>query len=417
MSLNDLTDYSAKRRSFLKSLAVGTAALLARRSGAPAPRENPAQVLPSNKIRKDGMVYRRLGRTGLFISEISLGGSPLPDERLLFRLIERGINYIDTSDTYENGNCERKVGRLFKTLGRDKLIIHARFHLRGPWTEASIISSVEGSLRRLGTDHTDILGIHGVENPDHVADERILGAFEKLKSQGKFRFRGLTCHVNQHAIIPRAVESGLYDLVQIGYNVFDILEAEKDVKTYSDYLGESGIRKLIDLAHGKDVGVTAMKTLKIGGRRQDLSSYQTEGSTLIQAMLKWVLENEKLSAAVIEILNEEEMEQDLAVVGRPLLAEERRMLRAHVAANARESCHFCGLCQAACPAGIPTADLSRSLVYHESYGKTERARRLFGKIAAVTGIPECRDCGACERTCPYGLAVRKRWLRAAALFS
>ena len=186
------------------------------------------EVAHPRSVLRDGMVYRRLGRTGLQISEISLGGSPLPDERLLFQLIERGINYIDTSDSYENGNCERKVGRLFKAFGRDKIYIHARFHLEGRWTEASIIASVEGSLSRLATDQAEILGIHGVENPDHLTDERILGAFEKLQAQGKCRFRGLTCHVNQHAVIPKAVDSGLYDMVQIGYNVFDIQETEKD---------------------------------------------------------------------------------------------------------------------------------------------------------------------------------------------
>ena len=414
MALKDLIEHSPRRRIFLKSLAAGTASVLASPMASAGSQINPAQTAPPGKIRRDGMVYRRLGRTGLYISEISLGGSPLPDERLLFRLIERGINYIDTSDTYENGNCERKVGRLFKALGRDKIYVHARFHLTGPWTEASIISSVEASLRRLGTDYVEVLGIHGVENPDHVTDERILGAFAKLKAQGKFRFRGLTCHVNQHTVIPKAVECGLYDIIQIGYNVFDILETEKEVKTYSDYLGESGTRKLIDLAHNLDVGITAMKTLKIGGRRQDLSVYQSKGSTLIQAMLKWVLENEHISAVVTEILNEEQMEQDLAVVGVPLSPADQRMLYVHVAANAREYCHFCGLCQAACPAGVRTADLSRCLVYHESYGKSGSARAQFGEIMAMGGVPACGDCGACERACPYGLDVRERMQRAAA---
>jgi len=414
MALKDLIEHSPRRRSFLKSLAAGTAGALAFPLASAGSQKNPAQTAPPGKIRRDGMVYRRLGRTGLYISEISLGGSPLPDERLLFRLIERGINYIDTSDTYENGNCERKVGRLFKALGRDQISVHARFHLTGPWTEASIISSVEASLRRLGTDYVEVLGIHGVENPNHVTDERILGAFAKLKAQGKFRFRGLTCHVNQHTVIPKAVECGLYDIIQIGYNVFDILETEKEVKTYSDYLGESGIRKLIDLAHSLDVGITAMKTLKIGGRRQDLSVYQSKGSTLIQAMLKWVLENEHISAVVTEILNEEQMEQDLAVVGVPLSPADQRMLYVHVAANAREYCHFCGLCQAACPAGVRTADLSRCLAYHESYGKTGHARARFGEIMAMGGVPACGNCGACKRACPYGLDVRERTQRAAA---
>jgi aryl-alcohol dehydrogenase-like predicted oxidoreductase/ferredoxin len=409
MAIRDLIEHSPGRRTFLKTLASGTAAAVGATMSLAAGASPPQQTVP-DKIRKDGMVYRKLGRTGLHISEVSLGGSPLPDERLLMRLIERGVNYIDTSDSYENGNCERKVGRLFKELGRDKIHIHARFHLQGPWTEAGIIASVEGSLRRLGTDHADILGIHGVENPDHVTDGRILGAFDKLKAQGKFRFRGLTCHVNQHAVIPKAVASGLYDMVQIGYNVFDIQETEKEVKTYSDYLGESGIRKLIDLCHAAGVGVTAMKVLKVGGRRQDLAAAKAGSASIFQAMIKWALENEKLAAVVTEIMNEEEMAQDLGAVGRALSAGERRMLFAHVQAHARTYCHQCGLCQTACPSGIPTTDAGRALAYLESYGKRARALSEFtGMKEAMAG---CRDCGACGKACPYGLSPRERALRA-----
>ena len=92
-------------------------------------------------------------------------------------------------------------------------------------------------------------------------------------------------------------------------------EGHPDIR---DYLGESGIRKLIDLAYGKDVGVIAMKVLKVGGRRQDLAARKDGGAALFQAMLKWALENVKLAAVVTEVLNESQMEQDLAVVGRPL---------------------------------------------------------------------------------------------------
>jgi len=413
MAIKDLIEHSSKRREFLKTFAVGTAAAFTSIAPPSSRPDAQPQAPPPDKIRKNDMVYRRLGRTGLYISEISLGGSPLPDERLLFQLVERGINYIDTSDSYENGNCERKVGRLFKAVGRDKIHIHARFHLEGPWTEASLIASVEGSLRRLGTEQVEILGIHGVEKPELLTDARILGAFEKLK--GKYRFRGLTCHVNQHAVIPKAVESGLYDMVQIGYNVFDIQETEKEIKTYSDYLGESGLRKLIELARSRDVGVTAMKVLKIGGRRQDLAAYNKGGPSLYPAMLKWALENEKLSAAVTEILNEEEMKEDLGAVGLPLAPAERRMLHAHVSANAGSYCHSCGLCQLACSAGIRAADISRCLTYHESYGKRARARAEFAGLRPA--IAACQDCGACERACPYGLPVRMRTRRAEELLA
>jgi uncharacterized protein len=419
MSVKDLLGHSPRRRSFIKELAAGSAAIFA--AGA-IPSEGAAQTgpppaRPAGKIVKDGMVYRRLGRTGLHISEIALGGSPLPDERLLFRLIERGVNYLDTSESYENGNVERLAGRALKTFGRDRVRIHARFHLRERTTEAGIIASVEGSLKRLETDQVDILGIHGVEDPKDLTDGRVLAAFDKLKAQGKFLFRGVTCHSGQHRVIPEAVACGLYDVVQIGYNVFDIQETEKDVRTYGDYLGESGIRRLIDLAAAKDVGVTAMKVLKVGGRRQDLTGRSGGDGTLFQAMLKWALADDRVAAVVTEILNESQMEEDLAVVGLPLTSADRRALHDHVVANARGYCHFCGLCQAACPAGIRTADLSRCLVYAESYGKADRARSELLGIAQKAGASACGDCGACERACPYGLPVRERTRRAAALLS
>ncbi len=415
MSIKDLIEHDPGRRSFLKTLAAGTAAAVAARTLPALGQEPPAPLAAPGKIVKDGMVYRRLGRTGLHISEISLGGSPLPDERLLFRLIERGVNYLDVSESYENGNVERLAGRALKTFGRDRIKIHTRFHLRERSTEGSLIASAEASLRRLEADHVEVLGIHGVDDPKNLTDERVLGAFAKLRAQGKFLFRGVTCHTNQHTVIPEAVACGHYDVVQIGYNVFDIQETEKDVRVYGDYLGESGIRRLIDLAAAKDVGVTAMKVLKVGGRRQDLAGRATGGTTLFQAMLKWALADDRIAAVVTEILNEPQMEEDLAVVGLPLTVADRRILYDHVAANARGYCHFCGLCQAACPAGVRTADLSRCLVYAESYGKTERARAEYREIPEGRSPSACGDCGSCERACPYGLPVRERTRRASGL--
>lgn len=416
MAVDDLIRHSAARRQVLKSLAGGTAAAGIFRKASSATAGLSRQTAAPAKIEREGMTYRRLGRTGLYISEIALGGSPLPDESFLRRLIDRGINYIDVSDSYENGNAERKLGRLWKAVGRDKVYAHTRFHLTRGFSEQSIIASVEGSLRRLAVEAVDILGIHGVEDPDQVTDERVLGAFEKLRAQGKFRFRGLTCHVNQQAVIPQAVASGYYDMVQIGYNVFDVAETDKNVQVYSDYLGESGISKIIDLAYSRDVGVTAMKVLKVGGRRQDLTGAAAEGLSLYQAMIKWALGNEKLAAVVIEIMNTAQMDEDLAAVGRRLSREERLLLHAHVAAQAGDYCHFCGSCQQACPRGIRTADLSRALVYAESYGKAARAKAVMAQATEQKPLADCRDCGACEAACPYGLAVRRRSERAAGLF-
>ncbi len=281
---------------------------------------------------------------------------------------------------------------------------------RAPGRRTRSSASVEGSLRRLATDRVEVLGIHGVESPDIVDDPRIQDAFRKL--EGKYASRGLTCHVNAAAVIPKAVASGLYDMVQVGYNVFDLQPGEKPVRAYPDYLGESGLGRMIDLCRDKDIGVIGMKVLKVGGQRQVLDRWRTEGGSPQAAMIKWALSNPRLSAVVIEILNDREMEEDLGALGASPTPAERKLLAAHIAENSRAYCHICGSCRAACPEGRPLSEIARGLMYAESYGKTSRAREVLA-AAVAAGYPACRDCGACETACPYGLPVRETARRAA----
>jgi hypothetical protein len=354
------------------------------------------------------MYYRRLGRTNLLISEISLGGSPVPEWPILLQAFERGVNYIDTSHSYQNGNSERQIGRLLKEVGRDKVHVGTKFHLRRNWSEKSIISSVEGSLGRLNTDYLDVLLIHGAGNVEHLDDERVLSAFETLKKQGKYRFRGLSCHSNHHEIVKKAVECGLYDMVQLGYNVFDIQESEKEIQTYDDYLEACGIRHLIAQAKSKDVGIIAMKTLKIGGRRQNLEKYRTGTTTIYQAMLKWVLENRDISSAVIEMLTFEELEEDLGVLGNPLSAMERRNLFRYVLENSKDYCHMCGSCRKTCPSRIETTSILRYLAYYEGYNKFHMAKEAYSRLKPFQTASSCTNCGECENVCPYGVSIRNK---------
>ena len=391
------------RRTFLRNILLGTfSASLASASLLSGGKEQ------SDQLKKGSMNYRRLGRTNLMISEISLGGSPVPEMPILHQAFERGVNYIDSSHSYMNGNSERQIGQLLKEAGRENVHVGTKFHLRRNWSEKSIISSVEGSLGRLNTDYMDVLLIHGVEDETLLDDERVLSAFEKLKAQGKYRFRGLSCHANHHKIVKKAVECGFYDMIQLGYNVFDIQESEKDIETYDDYLGASGIRHLIALAKSKDVGIIAMKTLKIGGRRQSLEKYKTGTTTLYQAMLKWVLENRDISSAVIEMLSFEEMEEDLGVIGKPLSEKERRNLFRFVVENSTDYCHMCGLCQKNCPSRIKTTSILRYLAYHEGYAKTRLAKESYSSLKPWHTVTACQNCGECEKSCPYGVPVREK---------
>ena len=398
---------SYPRRKFLKNLALGGLASMSRLRGSPRPVEN-----QEPKDKKSSLGYRRLGRTGLAVSEISLGGSPLPDWSLFREIIDRGVNYIDTSTSYSNGNSERQIGRLFKEIGRDKVFVCTKFHLRDDWDRSTILRSVEGSLERLKTDYVDVLSIHGAERPEDLLDERVAAAFEGLKKEGKCRFSGLSCHSNHEKVVRTAVESGRFDVVQVGYNVFDIEEPSQDVEAYDDYLGVSRMRDLIGMAAEHNIGVIAMKTLKVGGRRQNLDRYRAGTTSVFQAMLKWVLEDRRVASAVTEILNRQQMEEDLAAAGTPLTSQERAALWLHVAENGRDYCRLCARCRRSCPSRLATTEILRLLAYHESYGKTDAARAAYAALAPEETAPACRDCGSCEKACPYGVRIREGLRRA-----
>jgi hypothetical protein len=391
------------RREFLKNIAFGTLSAFST-----LPQFLLKAQVDESRQKKGEMFYRRLGRTNLFVSEIALGGSPMPDWSLLRQIIEGGVNFIDSSCTYENGNAERQIGRLFKEIGRDKVIVATKFHLRGNWSEASIVQSVEGSLRRLETDCIDVLSIHGAERENDLVDERVISAFERLNKEGKYRFRGLSCHSNHQRVVRKAVDCGHFDMVQLGYNVFDIEEPEKGLKIYEDYLGESGIRDLIKYAASRDVGIIAMKALKVGGRRQNLEKYRAGKTSLYQAMLKWVLENKNIASVVTEMLNRDEMEEDLAAVRTSLSAEERKNLFRYVAENCRDYCHMCGRCRTQCPSNIATTEILRYLAYSESYGKINLAKKAYTELKPEQTALACRSCDWCEKVCPYAVRVKRK---------
>ena len=396
------------RRTFLKNMIMSALAVPATGMGP----EGGVRRYPSN----EGMNFRRLGRTGLKISEISLGGSPVPDWALMQQLAERGVNYIDSSHTYQNGNSERMIGQLLKKMGRERIHVGTKFHVRGNWDTDGIIKSVDGSLKRLGTDYIDVLLIHGPDRPEQLTDDRVLEAFERMKKDGKFRFKGFSCHGNHASLVEAAVESDQYDVIQLAYNIFDVEGTANPETKMGDYLGQSGLRRLIRLARARDIGIIAMKTLKSGSKFQDLSSY-TDGVSLYQAMIRWVLDNPNVSSVVTEIMTFEQMEEDLAAARQPLSRQEMGLLLRHVAENAGDYCHSCGSCRMGCPADIPVPDIFRFSAYLEIYGKKEMARRAYSRLSAGQRANNCRDCSACERNCPWGLPVREKLRRSHSLLA
>ena len=157
------------------------------------------------------MDYRKLGHTGLDISPICLGcmtfGIPergahmwtLDDEKsrpILTQAVEAGINFFDTANVYSDGTSEEIVGRALKELTRrEEVVIATKVHGRmreGPngagLSRKAIMTEIDASLRRLGTDYVDLYQIHRFDHATPI--EETLEALHDVVKAGKARYIG-----------------------------------------------------------------------------------------------------------------------------------------------------------------------------------------------------------------------------------
>jgi uncharacterized protein len=352
-----------------------------------------------------GMRYRRLGRTGLEVSEIGFGAVPLADEEVLLYAAERGVNYVDTSPCYRGGRSEEAIGRAL-ARARDRFVVTTKWcphHFGRPARRAVFLELLDSSLRRLRTDHVDIvlnhevgkssdgLGYARLENPE------MLEAFETAKRAGKVRFLGASGHDGDLMdVMTRAVDSGRFDVLLCRYSFLD----------YPDQ------QRLIDRAHAAGVGFVAMKTLA-GAKGADLGRFRGRQSTYKQAALKWVLANPKLSNLVISISSRRQVDEYVAASGGELTLAERAALAEYAAVFSDQFCRFCNRCEPACPHDVKVADALRFSMYFHDYGERERGRELYAALDPGRRADPCAGCPApCVAACDYGLPVKRLLLAA-----
>jgi aryl-alcohol dehydrogenase-like predicted oxidoreductase len=145
------------------------------------------------------MDYRRLGRSGLKVSEICLGtmtfghGTDMSEaERIVNTALDAGVTFFDTADGYSDGESERMLGNALGARRRQVVIGTKVFNAMGTGPNDSgmsrvhIINAVNDSLRRLGTDFIDVYYIHHVDVQAPL--EEMLRAFDDLVHQGKIRY-------------------------------------------------------------------------------------------------------------------------------------------------------------------------------------------------------------------------------------
>lgn len=298
------------------------------------------------------MEYRDFGKTGLRVSEIGLGCGPLGHDPqadyapLLHRALDLGVNFFDTADFYGQSRSEEWLGR---ALGprRDDLIIATKFgtvvtddgEISKEWSVDHMRRALEGSLRRLQTDHVDVYQLHSPKQ-SVLDDEDLLGALQELKRQGKIRFYGISLDDGQFGI--DAISRWNVDAIQIMFNLFH----QEPAHRFFPKAKEEGVGVIIKVPLdsgmlGGDLKPDSKPKYddprerwgdELTARRQDLVKelhFLTErsGRTVAQAALQFVLSFDAVSTAIPGTVSIAHLEDDAAAAGARLTEEEMSRLR------------------------------------------------------------------------------------------
>jgi len=206
--------------------------------------------------------YRTLGHTGEKVSCIGMGGFHLgrPDIsesdsiRLIHAGVDSGINFLDNSWDYNNGESEKRMGAALKQDGyRNRVLLMTKIDGR---TKDAAKKQINQSLKRLQTDHVDLLQFHEViryDDPDRIFSED--GAIEAVlaaKKAGKTRYIGFTGHKDPHI--------HLYMLEVARRNKFEFDAVQMPLNVMDAHFRSFEQLVLPELV-GSNIGVLAMKSM------------------------------------------------------------------------------------------------------------------------------------------------------------
>jgi aryl-alcohol dehydrogenase-like predicted oxidoreductase len=318
------------RREFLKSLGACAAGV------AVWEIHDRALAADSSVPQNRKLPQRPLGKTGESVSCLGLGGvigMSLPPSAehdpvaIAETALNLGITYFDTSPDYNNGQSETNYGQVMARR-RKEVFLATKTNAR---TYDGTMRSIEQSLKRLQTDHVDLLQVHGVSGTEDVTawgkPDGVMAAFEKLREQKMIRFFGITGHDNA-ARLKEAVEK---------YELHTLLTTLNPVPRRQPFRED-----LLPMANSKNLGVIAMKVMGGGNGclvtgnplQKVLRPYhdQTPHQADPQKLLRYTL-SLPISVAIVGVASVEQLKANIAVVRQmtPMTVAERKDLEEFMA--------------------------------------------------------------------------------------
>lgn len=316
---------------------------------------------------------------------------------------ELGINYFDTAPL--DGDSEVKIGIALEDV-RAECVFATKTASR---TKRDSLEEVQNSLKRLRTDHLDIIQLHGIDDEKTLAkalgEDGSLWTCKDAKKEGLTNFIGITGH--RPRVLAKAIETGEFDTVLVPINV----------------ITRQALEELLPIAKAHNVGVVAMKPLSAKTSNLITCLYQPSLSLVSQEPeLKTFLgetPDQQVTNALRYVLS-----QDVATVipGQRSLhevqvatntGEEYHSLtlkeQQHFTFNLGDYCRDCSLC-ISCPEKINIPAILRFQGFSEIYSLKEWAKKLYGGLEVKAD--KCTGCGVCEGRCPYKLPVMEKLRKA-----
>lgn len=248
------------RRQLLESTALGGLAV-ATATGAEI------------EISAKGMPTRVLGRTGARVSILAMGGGSrflsYGDEekalQAMNKAIDLGISYLDTAFAYGGGLSETRVGKIMATRRKEVFLATKVSERNGD----KAMKIIEGSLKRLQTDHVDLLHIHMLTTPEDLAaieaKDGVLQAVYKAREQKMARFIGITCHTDP-TVLKAALEHNDFDCTQMALNAALVgMKSGTGGMVIAPEMSHSFESIALPVAAQKKMGVIAMKIYAADG--------------------------------------------------------------------------------------------------------------------------------------------------------
>jgi predicted aldo/keto reductase-like oxidoreductase len=388
----------SSRRQFLKTaVAVPAGLALARNIPAQAATTETTPPPIASPAPDPTLPRRPLGRDGTQVTMMTLGGNMAASSPDYYDIAwSMGIRYFDTARSYLNGRSEVIVSKWLEKHPerRSEIFLVSKDHPRNP---EQMLELIDRRLETIGTKYLDAFYIHGIgpreygeESLEWPKSDKFKKVAEQLKSSGKVKKVGFSCHDGRLTdYLSAAAEGGFLDVIMLAYTPF--------------YEKGGALDKALNACHKAGIGLVAMKTMRNASDvPKRIPEFDKLGLTVHQANMHAVWSDPRISAICNAVENVSQMESSTSAARsykEPLKTTHVELLKQVILTHRRSMCPGCPACaEAAAQTDLAFHDIARYVMYYEQDGSLE-AKDLYRALPAVARDASGADLAALGSKC------------------